>query len=549
MANQYDTFALAKAATIPSSVNFVQTLSYTLGAPDSGLQYRKVASNPGYSEPAAFQSADGAWWLFDPAGGVTPDAFGAKGNGVQTEDDAPAINLLTESLSQYGGGTIRPRSGAVYILGSLSGNGLSCCLLRSKVNIIGNGFGATFKLKAGVNTGAQFWFVFYNDNPVGVRDVTYSGFTIDFDGANNTGGNAAALNVAIGCDDGDNITVDGIKVINNPGSVGIAFGRGGAIPPSVNNLRITRNRIKHSGDAVNPGCIDHSSIWVTAGNTVIAHNVLDDGAKLYGTGIEAHGDGVLVANNAVADYSGGLNMANDITMAGPVPSHQLSAIGNNFKNVTYGIAVFAKPTHNLLNILIADNNISLDPLTASVGIDAANQVDVTANGVNITITGNVIAAFGMVSSATSIQPGIALGPMYSIQCTDNHIYNTQGPGIHRTGAAKSGSIIKIDDNIIVNPGLGTTASGTYQVGILVESAAATPAILSIRGNDIAGVCRYGINGGLNVATGQVLGNSVVGASVAAIAWTGTGITRGVTQAGTAPNANFSVVDGAVTRVN
>ncbi|MGW1423669.1 hypothetical protein ACWAT4_26515 [Bradyrhizobium manausense] len=626
--HQYDTYALAKAASIPSGVQFIRTQAYSTTALSSGLQYRKQASNPALVnadlvEPAAFQSADGAWWLFDPQGPVTPEAFGAKGKGVQTDDDAPIIEKLSKALKAIGGGVIRPRIGSTYILGSLSTNGLSTMIVRSGVSVRGEGFGAVFKLKAGVNTASQFYHIFYNDDlTTGANDVIFDGFTIDFDGVNNTGGNAAALNIAIGMEKGDNISISKIKVINNPGSTGFKCGRGPANPPTVTDLRIYDCVFEKNGDAVNPGCTDHSSIWVTAANAVIFGNTMKDGAKLYGTGIEAHGNGVLVFGNSITDYSGGMNLANEVDNH----SYQITMIGNTLKNVNYGITVFAKNPNDLLGSVIADNNITVDPATASVGIDAASVVDVGANGGAIAIRNNIITAPGLVPSSSSTYTGIRLGAMRSIKCTGNQIFNTQGPGIWRTGSCKAGSIIKIDDNIIENPGLGTLSSvsaatvgaggsggtngtqtvtvvgGTgvaaqlsvtvaggaitailgvtnagsysvvpsspaavtgaglsgatvnlttihpYSVGILVDTDANTPAIVSVRGNEVLGTCRYGIEGHLNASAGGVYGNDIVGATVQPVLWTGTGVTKGVTWTSGAPNGNFKTADGIVTQV-
>jgi hypothetical protein len=65
---------------------------------------------------------------------------------------------------------------------------------------------------------------------------------------------------------------------------------------------------------------------------------------------------------------------------------------------------------------------------------------------------------------------------------------------------------------------------------------------------LTGTFRYGVQGGLNASGGYVLGNTVVGASIAKTSWTGTGVIKGDTLASTAPDADFSVADGIVTRV-
>lgn len=84
--HQYDTRALAIAATIPSGVNLVRVLGYTSAGDGGGALYKKVGSAPSHS--GKFQSADGAWWEFVVEGALDIRQFGGGGNGVTTNDAA-----------------------------------------------------------------------------------------------------------------------------------------------------------------------------------------------------------------------------------------------------------------------------------------------------------------------------------------------------------------------------------------------------------------------------------------------------------------------------
>jgi hypothetical protein len=152
---EYDTYALAKAATIPSTANFLRTKSYALGRPNSGSAYQKVASNPGIAEPAAFQSADGAWWLMnEPA--PTPRKFGALGDG--STNDVAAVQLAINLVAAMGTGTLwfdtknyviggAVQTGKIYLLewkDGVSLEGPGGLKLADNTNVLAAKFTATF---------------------------------------------------------------------------------------------------------------------------------------------------------------------------------------------------------------------------------------------------------------------------------------------------------------------------------------------------------------------------------------------------------------------
>lgn len=537
--SQFDTRAAVASQVISGTVSRIKVAHYATGYPLYNTVYVQGSS----SGPGAIQSLNGIWWNIDlSTGSLAAESFGAKGD--FSADDVPAIQAAVDALNTAGGGNLTPLPNRTYQLGSLplSGNGLSAISLRSRVNIIGDG-SATYKLKAGINTALQFVFPFYSDDPNLLNDVTYSGFTIDFNGSLNTGGNANNLSIGIGAKTGDNIIVDKIKIINNPGSVNIGFGKN-VVTPAVTNLRITNCCFENSGDAVNSGCLDHSSINVNASNCVIAYNVMSLGGHTSSTGVEIHGNNVLAIGNTITDYSGGFNVANELQS----PGYNLSVIGNSINNVKYGVGVFARTLQDLGGIVIANNTIALTPADASVGVDAASFVDSGSNALNISITNNIITSYGMTPSSTSTNTGILIGGFSSVNCAGNQVYNSQGPGIWRTNVCRANSIININDNLLYNPGLGTVNPALYSVGVKVDSDSNVPAVLNIQGNSVIGSFRYGILGSLNVANGQINRNTFVSAITANISYTGTGMSTGVTSTTTATTSNFTTVNGMVTRI-
>lgn len=71
---EFDSYANAAAATIPSGETFIRLAGYTSKGDFGGALYKKVNAQP--SHPGKIQSADGAWWeIVEPV--LMPEMFGA----------------------------------------------------------------------------------------------------------------------------------------------------------------------------------------------------------------------------------------------------------------------------------------------------------------------------------------------------------------------------------------------------------------------------------------------------------------------------------------
>ena len=99
--HQYDTRAMAIAATIPAGVNVVRLLGYAAAGDGGTAVYKRVGSEPGHS--GKFQSADGAWWEYVVEGWLNIKQFGGKGDGTTANDTARAAAY---SVISSVGGTI-----------------------------------------------------------------------------------------------------------------------------------------------------------------------------------------------------------------------------------------------------------------------------------------------------------------------------------------------------------------------------------------------------------------------------------------------------------
>lgn len=85
---QFETLAIASAATIPGGAQFLQLMGYYAKGDCETVTYKKSAGSG--AATGRFQSADGAWWDMVPGEkGVNVRALGAHGTGV---DDTAILN-------------------------------------------------------------------------------------------------------------------------------------------------------------------------------------------------------------------------------------------------------------------------------------------------------------------------------------------------------------------------------------------------------------------------------------------------------------------------
>lgn len=107
----YTTRAAAVAASVPVGIQGFRTLGYAALNDGGHALWVRVGSEPAH--PGKLQSTDGAWWELDRYQVITPEQFGAVGNGAA--DDTTAIQNLFTAVAVFGDGwNVRFKKAASY---------------------------------------------------------------------------------------------------------------------------------------------------------------------------------------------------------------------------------------------------------------------------------------------------------------------------------------------------------------------------------------------------------------------------------------------------
>lgn len=125
----FATRTAAAAATIHSTVTYIQTMGYSVIGDGGAALYTKTSG----STTGGFQSVGGQWWELNMKE-VSPKMFGAPWDG--SSDDGPAIQLASNYLNtKYSGGMISlpPAVGAIF----------TPVVLADRVSVQGQGWGNT----------------------------------------------------------------------------------------------------------------------------------------------------------------------------------------------------------------------------------------------------------------------------------------------------------------------------------------------------------------------------------------------------------------------
>ncbi|MFK7692167.1 glycosyl hydrolase family 28-related protein [Paenibacillus sp. HJGM_3] len=406
--------------------------------------------------------------------------FGAKGDGVT--DDMAAIQRTIDAASARGGGTVFLPQGT-YIV---SPSGQNRIMLRSNVDILGEGGGTVIKVK---DNAGDYGMVFGASSATPVRDVRMSHLRIDQNPANNLTCNIDSSRTdsyywqfAVALYNYENIVIDHVT-----------------FDPACGNNTITLNNVT-SRNAVITNCrfrfvralgdpdYDNSAIYLNGRSHTVANCLIyaEPSQKARGA-IETHGGTSVISDNISDGYYTGINL--QASEASGVHS-DMTVTNNTISNANQGIQFGPQLQYGIQNVVISNNTIhlanSVHQRTLTSGIATAGSSSDVGPHENITITGNTIVFEEEFTRRASLNEGAYGIGLYrncdytNVLISDNLIRNAPVTGIRMGSTAKVGvsTNIKISGNMIVNAGHYPATSELYRAGILLRS--------TVNGADISG---------------------------------------------------------------
>lgn len=425
---------------------------------------------------------------------VTPQQFGAKGDGVS--DDAPAFRAALATLGASGGGQLIVKdTGQPYVMASWDATPrdglLFVALIPSNVTITGNG---TIKMQDNIypyptdGTGG----VYYGVNLFGsfsTSNVTISGLTFDMNGQNNPQppGLPHIMNT-IRFYSGANVVIAGVTIKNSPGHNMVVLednaGDGAVIRDSVFSVGGRGVR----GNTLNS---DFSFLYSEWGHTQFVNNTIfqDPSNDHASGGIELHGSHVLAQGNRIENCNPAIWIAST-----PSAVDDVIVTQNTIVNASRGIA-FWVGSGLLSNVIVSSNIISVhyNPVFTylyGLGDDAAGIIvpwlgasysgqyaSWTANGApirNLTIKGNTIySSDGMLGLNT--MPGISIHGVQNALIVGNVIHDVASNAIELRGSPWGNRNVIIARNDLRNFGLSRSVAGHEAIAITTTGASSVPA--------------------------------------------------------------------------
>jgi hypothetical protein len=314
---------------------------------------------------------------------VTPEKFGAIGNGVN--NDQAALQNAINYLNGIGGGKLKLKTGATYLLGTAQ---LVLLQLYSNITIQGN---ATFKI---ANNLGNYDRIF---DLTTVKNVALKDFTINSNNTNNKRTNATTTNnnrteIYSWYGTCDNVLIDHISILDTVGTWQITInGR---------NCHLINSFITYATDNTGFITYDRTSVyWAVIGGT-IKNNILV-GSNVSFTALEYHGDQIEISHNAVSGgYQNPLYIVNDSTIVSTVNTIN---IHHNYFNTSKEVYIYFALNANVgvlsfnYNTCISPNGISL--FQAEVGNFTCDLVEIVGNDFTVTQTGVMFYSFKTTGTA------------------------------------------------------------------------------------------------------------------------------------------------------
>jgi hypothetical protein len=427
-----------------------------------------------YSAPAV-----NAAWLNDVDSTVynytrTPEMYGAADTYNSAVDDRTYVQAALDALSALGGGLLILKR--QYALNSFSSSYYTLTP-KSNVSVQGVGFNSGFKIGNNLRSASQGITILY-DHTNYIQNITYSNFTVDFNGQSNYvqgGWSGVALVNRFGGNIASNVHINNIWFKNSGGAHFVWFGLYSADSRN-DNCSVTNCVFQECGQSIASNAItDHSSIYMGARAGICVNNAFINSTQCFvSSALEGHSDDTVMTGNVVRRYNHGCNYGGDSNVA-----KNITISGNIFNSVVRGVVLFTYSTYTIDNLNISDNTITVydtegTSYTAGGGIIYASGYD-TSSGTssNWTVVDNNISAVNHYTTTVAYQiNGIAINPVNGLVVSGNIINGMKSEGIRiDIYATKYHSNVLVAKNSVV--GCGWTSGAGRRGGIHLLSNAAT----------------------------------------------------------------------------
>lgn len=494
--HQYDTRALAAAATIPVGVAAIKITRYATGYP---LAYATYI--PGtISGPLAFAEAGGHYWQLDvSAGTLLIPWFGAKGDGTTTDTTAVSAAYAAASGKRLDGMGLNYKIAST-VTGQSNVETVNAKFTQSTHSahpMFDFGGKTEWKFRSCKFVGDQATDLDYTGSPVGV--VTFG-----------NSGSSDLTGIAI--EDSEFYTFADAYIIN-----GTITGTGG-----IRNTRFNRNKIYSNLGA---NYVDQSHFWLS----------------LYAIGSSAGTTGRYFDTEIMANYIDADSLTIPIA---PWSGHTRIQIKNNVILNPGARSLFnpAVGSHNCYGMIGGYDAIGALGSTDTCGQDGEISGNLIVNppsagiyfaiALDFNVHDNTIIGQFRTDDSTLSRAGIACTDLRKSRIHHNRMINCWG-GIAATSMSSGSDILEIEDNDIY----GSSASDSYgiragsQVG---TSAAWTIAIrrntIRLTGSASSGVRQTGSDSSDKLGSLTFEGNDIsspfVGINIGASFLTGKAIFKG-----------------------
>ena len=272
---------------------------------------------------------------------VTPEMFGAKGDGIS--DDSDAIQRAFDS-----GNTVVFKS-RTYVINK------GLLIKKSNFHLIGNN--AVLILKGT----REYACINVGNSSETLNNITIEKLTINsnglLDGVNILNSDASTYRNCIALSDTNNVIIRDCVFYSY--GVWCVF-CGHSVNSEVNNgFTFTNNKIySYLGNSELEN-LDTSALYIQSKNVVIADNTLISN-DYNRTGLEMHNTyNMLISNNIVEGYNSAVILINE-----EIEDYKKcnTIVSNNiFKNVLTGVTLWGYKNYKLCNISIMNNNMDINP--------------------------------------------------------------------------------------------------------------------------------------------------------------------------------------------